>query len=122
MTVRICVFVLGCAVLTCACGEDKATEPNVVVVRVLEKNGQCVVSEHQFACDRAASYLKDQLRLDSDTVIDVMPEQFGNPGQHARDVAAQLRQAGFESVAVGGFGPYPGPNNALQRTLEDSRR
>jgi DNA topoisomerase IB len=126
--IRICFFVIGCAALTCGCGEDEAlnrhvvSERNVVSVRVLEKSGQCVVSEHQFACNRARSYLMDQLRLDSDTVIDVVPENFGNPGQHATDVAAQLRQAGFERVAIGGFSTYPGPDKAFQRAHEDSSR
>ena len=124
MTERICVFMLGCAVLMCACDENKLTAmPNLVTVRVLEDNGQCVVSGHQFACDRAVSYLRDQLRLNSDTAIDVIPQKdFEHPGQDVKDVAAQLRRAGFKTVAVVGFGTYPGPNNALQRTLEDPRR
>jgi biopolymer transport protein ExbD len=97
-------------------------KPNVVAVRVFEKDGQCAVSDYQIACESAASYLKDQLRLASDTLISVNPEAIGDPEQHVRDVAAQLRHAGFENVAIVGFVTSPKPNNALQRTLEDSHR
>ena len=63
-----------------------------------------------------------RLRLSSDAIISVSSQKVGNPEQHVKEVARQLSEAGFGNVAVVGFVTLPEPNNALQRTLEDSRR
>ena len=94
----------------------------VTSVLVLDAGAECVVSESCIPCNSTAAYLKQQLGLSSDAVVSVNPEKLGEPEQHVKDVAAQLRQAGFQNVAVVGFVTLPEPNNALQRTLEDSRR
>jgi uncharacterized RmlC-like cupin family protein len=81
-----------------------------------------VVSDKPIACDQLPSYLQDTLHLKNGTMLSLNPEEVGPVGAYVQEISKQLKKAGFEQVSIVAFITAPEPNNAFQRTLEDSRR
>jgi hypothetical protein len=120
--IRASAIVLISGLFVAGCGAPESTELDIVSVRVLRNHRDCVVSDQPVACNDLPSYLKNEMKLRSDTMVSLNPEEVGPPGEDVRNLSERLKEAGFEQVAVVGFNTLPEPNNAFQRTLEDSRR